>query len=416
MGSLHGAAAVLVAVASSAAFAAACSGGHPSSAAADAADVGDPVDVPIDGLPHDLVLTHARGDAVFDTPFREPDGLGPLYIRDHCGACHAGAARGPGLIQTMVLVGADGVTPAVDQSALAYGHTERPLLAAGAKTPLLPPAGLPDGGVNVGIRVGPSIFGRGYMEAVLDSEILRIEAEQAARTDGIHGRINRVVYASEGTEDPAFHTHALGDVDLVGRFGLKARSATLDDFVAGAFQGDMGITSPLRPAELPNPDGLTDDRKPGVDVPMETLAAVTTYVRTIAIPRRTLTGAGRALFDQCKCSVCHVPSLKTRADYPITALAGIDAPVYTDFLLHDWGVDAADGMTDQSAGPRMWRTAALIGLRFNKTYLHDGRAHSVAEAIAMHASPGSEPDVAAQLYLHLSTSDLDTLLAYVTAL
>ena len=28
----------------------------------------------------------------------------------------------------------------------------------------------------------------------------------------------------------------------------------------------MGITSPLRPTELPNPDGLTDDVKPGVDV------------------------------------------------------------------------------------------------------------------------------------------------------
>ena len=28
----------------------------------------------------------------------------------------------------------------------------------------------------------------------------------------------------------------------------------------------MGITSPLRPVELPNPDGLTDDVKPGVDI------------------------------------------------------------------------------------------------------------------------------------------------------
>ena len=101
------------------------------------------------------------------------------------------------------------------------------------------------------------------MEAVLDSEIERVEREQAARTDGIHGRINRVTYASEPNPDDLARTYAKGDAGLIGRFGLKARIATLDDFTADAFQGDMGITTPLRPVELPNPDGLTDDRQAG---------------------------------------------------------------------------------------------------------------------------------------------------------
>jgi CxxC motif-containing protein (DUF1111 family) len=34
---------------------------------------------------------------------------------------------------------------------------------------------------------------------------------------------------------------------VIGRFGLKARIATLDDFCADAFQDEMGTTSPLRP-------------------------------------------------------------------------------------------------------------------------------------------------------------------------
>jgi electron transport complex protein RnfG len=39
---------------------------------------------------------------------------------------------------------------------------------------------------------------------------------------------------------------------------LKGRVATLDEFTADAFQGDMGITSPLRPTEPANPDGPKD--------------------------------------------------------------------------------------------------------------------------------------------------------------
>ena len=55
------------------------------------------------------------------------------------------------------------------------------------------------------MRVGPPILGRGYMEAVTDAEIERLAAEQATRTDGIHGQVNRVTYASEMSADPRFH-------------------------------------------------------------------------------------------------------------------------------------------------------------------------------------------------------------------
>src|SRR5207244_542272 len=94
-----------------------------------------------------------------------------------------------------------------------------------------------------------------------------------------------------------YHTHVKGD-EVYGRFGLKARVATLDDFTADAFQGDMGITSPLRPTEFKNPDNLTDDGKPGVDVSIESIRSRATYLRLLAIPARerykrrsSLTGA-----------------------------------------------------------------------------------------------------------------------------
>src|SRR4030095_2977307 len=132
------------------------------------------------------------------------------------------------------------------------------------------------------------------------------------------------------------------------------------DFTGDALQGDMGITSPLRPNELPNPDGLTDDAKAGIDVPLESVQQRADYMGMIAIPRReSLPQRGAALFAQAKCDACHVPALKTRADYPIAALAGIDAPVFTDFLLHDMGDALADGVSgpDGEAGPRDWRSA-----------------------------------------------------------
>ena len=102
-------------------------------------------------------------------PFRDFQGLGPLYIRQSCGSCHAGDGRGPGAVRKMVLVDEDGRTPAQDQSGLAFGHTIRPLMAAGATHPVTVPEDRSD--VLVTKREPPAVFGRGFMEAVADSEI-----------------------------------------------------------------------------------------------------------------------------------------------------------------------------------------------------------------------------------------------------
>lgn len=368
-------------------------------------------DVPIDGLAHDDVLKFNAGDDLFGLPFREADGLGPLYVRTACGSCHEEGSRGPGLVQKMALVDADGFTASADQSALTFGHTIKKGLEAGATTPITAPD-LPN--VKVTTRMGPPVLGRGYMEAIDDAEILRMESEQAARGDGIHGKVNRVTFASVPNPDTTFSNYTQGQTNLIGRFGLKARIATLDDFSADAFQGDMGLTTPMRPVELANPDGLTDDKRVGVDLDQEHVDRVTFYTRRIAIPKRVgLTDQGVQLFDQVQCSACHVPSLKTRANYPIKQLAGIDAPVFTDMLLHDMGPALADGLTDGTADSLAWRTAPLIGLRFARIYLHDGRATSLDAAIQAH---DGEAAASANAYRALSEADRQALLDYVGAL
>jgi CxxC motif-containing protein (DUF1111 family) len=404
----------------------ACSSSEPAEQAAaplptNTVDIGDN---PIAGISTELEAAFNDGDLLFGTPLRQADGLGPLYTRSSCDSCHAGDVRGPGLVSKMSVVEADGVTPAADQSMLTFGHTVHPLGVAGVysaalkPTPILPPRNRAN--VKVTTRLGPPVIGRGYIEAIADSEIERVAAQQAGRDDAIHGRVNRVAYASEPNEDTLFHSYQKGQ-RVIGRFGLKARIATLDDFTADAFQGDMGITSPLRPVEFANPDGLTDDDKPGVDVDYRSVNLRTTYIRLLAIPARKTSAAGAALFAASDCAVCHVPSLATRADYPIPELAGIDAEVYSDLLLHRMGSALADGLpshpsVDGEADSFEWRTAPLIGLRFNRTFLHDGRAKSIEDAVLMHSGEGSEANAAVASFEALSDADRQTLLKFIEAL
>jgi CxxC motif-containing protein (DUF1111 family) len=375
----------------------------------------DGTDLPLRAASPELQARFTEGDALFDFTYNEADGLGPLYIRSACSSCHEGAGKGPGVVQKMAVVEPDGFTPAEDQSALAYGHTVRPYKAAGATRALQPPENVAD--VKLSLRVGPAVFGRGYLEAIADSEIERMEAEQATRSDGIHGRINRVTYHSQANPGQPFHAYQPGQTNLIGRFGVKARIATLDEFTADAMQGDMGITSPLRPSEPANPDGLTDDGKSGLDVDLARVNVVADYMRLLEIPKRAApTAEGPRLFSQARCDVCHVPSLKTRSDYPFAPLAGRDAPVYSDLLLHDMGTGLADGMLDESATSREWRTTPLIGLRFFKTYLHDGRARTVRDAILAHQGPGSEANDSVGRFQQLSSAEQTALSDFVTSL
>ncbi|HEV7555203.1 MAG TPA: di-heme oxidoredictase family protein [Kofleriaceae bacterium] len=369
-----------------------------------------PSAIPIDGLSDADRAAFDDGLAEFERIYGDSDGLGPLYVVTACAGCHQDGTRGPGKTTRMVIVNPDGYTPAMDQSALPFGHLVRLGLTAGAHTPVIPPD-VPH--VKVTTRLGPQLLGRGYMEAIDALEITNQETMQAARTDTIHGRVNRVTFDAIPNPDTTFESYQTGDANLVGRFGLKARQATIDDYIAGAYQGAMGLTSPMQPTELANPDNLSDDLKHGVDLPIDAIDRVAFYVRRVAIPPRQDVAGGAALFDTMLCSVCHVPVMRTRADYPITQLAGRDAPVYTDMLLHDMGIKLADGLGDQSAGSTTWRTPALIGVRFAGAYLHDGRAPTVAAAILAHAGEAAGASLA---FSGLPDAQQQTLVGFVEGL
>ncbi|MEZ4392740.1 MAG: di-heme oxidoredictase family protein [Polyangiales bacterium] len=356
----------------------------------------DPSNLPLASLTEDERARFDRGDPVFARVFRESQGLGPLYIRASCASCHASDGRGPGAVERVIAVEADGFTPRDDQSAMPWGPVLRPFYVSPATRGVEAPEALE--GALRSRRVGPAVFGRGWMEAVDPAELTRLAFEQA-RGGELRGR---VPWLADGS---------------LGRFGLKSRVATLEGFAADALRGDMGITSPALPDEVPNPDGLRDDARPGVDVGAELVRDLGGYLQGLAIPaRRALNPLGRSVFERIGCAGCHAPSLATRADAPVRAMRGARAEVYSDLLLHDMGAALADGAVEGAAGPRDWRTAPLIGLRFFRAYLHDGRARTLDDATRMHRGEGSEANASVDRYAALTAPEREALVEFLRAL
>jgi len=293
----------------------------------------------------------------------------------------------------------------------------------------------PDGGsvldddVMVSPRIAPAMFGVGLLEGVPDDVLLGLEDPDDADDDGISGRVRRVpdparpVTDASNAADPADP-----DSTLIGRFGWKGGAPSVKAQTAGAFAGDIGITSSLHP-EQP----CTDDPAEAAcraapnggdpEVSDERLDQVTFYARTLAVPARRDVGArqtdrGEQLFDDVGCASCHVASLETGPS-DIPALDRQTIRPYTDLLLHDMGPDLADDRPEGEATGVEWRTPALWGIGLVETvnghtrFLHDGRARNLAEAILWH---GGEAEAARERFADLPERDRQAVLAFLESL
>ncbi|QPF72966.1 c-type cytochrome [Roseateles sp. DAIF2] len=275
--------------------------------------------------------------------------------------------------------------------------------------------------VMVSPRIAPQLIGVGLLEAIPAAEILRNAAEQAAAPGPIKGQVNQVWDAFAGKAMP-------------GRFGWKANVATVAHQTAGAFLGDMGITSTHFAAEACTP-GQTDclaaprgAKGQGVEIDDKTLADVIFYQATLAPPARRRVDdqqvlRGQALFAQVQCASCHRPSYTTtEGPFPSLsskALNGQKIWPYTDLLLHDMGAGLADGRPDFQANGRQWKTPPLWGIGLIKDVnghtrlLHDGRARGVLEAVLWH---GGEAEEAKQKVLGMTRAEREALVKFVESL
>lgn len=249
--------------------------------------------------------------------------------------------------------------------------------------------------VMISPRIAPRMIGLGLLEAIADADLLA-NADRRDDPDGVRGKARLVRDAHTGSV-------------VLGRFGWKGGQPTVEQQSARAFLDDMGLSTPLHPrhagecttrqaACLALPHGA-QAHLGAEEVPRELLDFVTFYSGNLAVPARRDVDApqvlaGKRLFHEARCTACHVPKFVTRRDAAQPELAFQLIWPYTDLLLHDMGEGLADHRPEGNATGREWRTPPLWGIGLARTvnerssFLHDGRARSVLEAILWHDGEG----------------------------
>ncbi len=411
--------------------------------------------LPAPDLSRDERRVFELGDSFFTQPWVQApsstearDGLGPLFNANACAACHVRDGRAappvedevaqPGLLLRLSVAAADGtVGDHPDYGGQLQDHA-LPLLGAegtvmiqrervtgtypdGTTWELERPtyavvdaiAGAVDDDVLVSPRIAPQMVGVGLLEAIPEDAIRAAADPDDADGDGISGRVNEVASPSLGGT-------------AVGRFGWKANVATVADQVAGAFLGDLGITSSLHPDEdcTAVATGCADAQTGGApEIDDDRLGHVVFYSSVLAVPAmRDVADAevveGARAFVAAGCATCHTP-IQTTGAHEISVLADQEIRPYTDLLLHDMGPGLADGRPDGLATGTEWRTPPLWGIGLveaingHTRYLHDGRARDLEEAILWH---GGEADSAREAFMALAAADRAALVRFLTSL
>lgn len=394
--------------------------------------------------PADIAI-HDAGDDGFGDVFDGPKGLGPHFNNPSCEGCHAADGRGslpaPGQpLATMLLrvslpgVGANGgvvpvpgfgdqlqplgVAPVPGEAVVnvthvltfgRYGDGSRYTLRKPNFALTNPHLPLP-AGTLVSPRVAPPNFGLGLLEAIPASTLAALSDEFDRNRDGISGKVN-------------IAWDAINHRPAVGRFGLKSNTPSLRQQSAGAYSGDMGVTTSLFAPE--SCEGLypTCAAHPA-EVNDSILSAVTFYVQSLAVPaRRNMNDLtvrlGQALFGTIGCSRCHVPRIQTGTLAGVPSVSNQTIRPYTDLLVHDMGPGLADNRPDFRATGREWRTTPLWGVGLTQVvnpgsgYLHDGRARTLPEAILWH---GGEAQLARETFRRLPASLRAALVRFLESL
>jgi CxxC motif-containing protein (DUF1111 family) len=365
---------------------------------------------------HDLEPAEVRqGQMLFSHEFtvKDPlcpngDGLGPVFNASSCVACHhqGGAGGSGGLEHNVTTFVVRGTSRQGVVHTEATGDEFQETLAnvdgsLGREKPnpkkisdmvksrrvFLPSADLSQ-------RNTPALFGAKLIDEIPDRVLIAEERSQRLRWG----------FASDTDERPVGRVLRLPG-NRVGKFGWKAQSASLFDFVQAACANELGLGNPgqVQPASMQS----AGYQAPGLDLTNEQCRQITTFVAALhrpveRVPANLDTQAraheGKQLFTKIGCAECHTPAL------------GSVEGIYSDLLLHRMGNDLSG--TNSYYGqpvitvasndlPRAdeWRTPPLWGVTDSAPYLHDGRADSLAQAIIMH---GGQAKTAAANFQRLS--------------
>ena len=367
-----------------------------------------------------------EGALSFDDRVTPEGGLGPTFNENSCLGCHLDGVDtvvrderepGPGLILRLSVAGTAEHGGQVPEPTYGFQLQTRAIegavregeltvdwkLEAGTypdgdryelRTPTFRVSELSDGPLAKDLltsaRIAPPMTGMGLLEAIAETDIVAAADPDDADGDGISGRVNRVWDNDAGAT-------------ALGRFGWKAGQPTVRQQSVAALREDMGVTLD--------------------EIPDTVLADQVFYNRTIAVPiaRNVDDDAvkrGANSFVTVGCSSCHTTTQRSGPD-EVAGLAGQTFHPFTDLLLHDMGRGLADGRPEFEAGGTEWRTAPLwaLGRRAEvtgfSTFLHDGRARTIEEAVLWH---GGEAAAARERFMALSRQQRRDVLSFLGAL
>jgi len=270
-------------------------------------------------------------------------------------------------------------------------------------------------------RVAPQMIGLGLLEAIHPADLFRLADPEDKDNDGISGEISWVGAKTDPNRQ-------------IGRFGWKASTPTVRQQSAGAFAGDIGISSPEAPrhyGDCTENQKICFEARTGVqkrlgdtEAPDPVMDLVSFYSNNLAVPvRRNVADAkvlkGKEAFFGIGCASCHTPKFVTRRDANQKEHAFQLIWPYTDLLLHDMGPGLSDNRPVGDADGPEWRTAPLWGIGLTQTVsghtnlLHDGRARNLTEAILWH---GGEAESAKEAFVGLPKEERDALISFLNSL
>ncbi len=272
---------------------------------------------------------------------------------------------------------------------------------------------------SISLRISPHVHGVGLLEAIEDSDILKNSDEYDIDNDGISG-VARIVKDEYGE-------------NRVGRFGVRASTPNLLTQSGIAFMHDMGISNPIG---LNAFGDCTKNQEEcfkfstGVNVndktetSKEILDKIVFYLSSLSPPKRRNVKnkeilRGKEIFYKSNCTSCHTPKYVTSKNAKFDFLKFQLIWPYTDLLLHDMGEGLADKDLHKKVTNREWKTPALWGIGLAKevnpraTFLHDGRADTILEAIFWH---GGEAKSSIDYLVKNHKNELNKLVKFIESL
>jgi hypothetical protein len=333
----------------------------------------------------------AQGGDFFVRKLAPEQGLGPLFNGRSCDSCHNTSAGadfdgGMGVTADTFVKRVARIEHGLFDPLPSHGG---PIARQHSISELGFPCGLPTGDPSqanaFSNRSAMTLRGTSLIDNIRIGDIEKVRAAQPA---AVQGRFN-----------------VLAD-GRVGKFGWKAQTATLVEFMGEAFRDEIGITNPLALLDLVKGCTASILRPEADAAPLTSLVA---FLNTIDPPTPTLacrTSLGAAVFGATGCATCHTPSLPG---------PGNASPVflYSDLLLHDMGGALADRFEQGSASGSEFRTAPLWRVADRAHFLHDGRAQNIPDAIGFH---GGQAAGAAASFRSLGSSDLQALLDFLSCI